>query len=57
MDEKYLEELRLNQEKFILYCDDQSTICLNKNLIFHLRFKHINIRYHWIRDILERKVS
>lgn len=57
MDEKYLEELRLNQEKFILYCDDQSTICLNKILIFHLRFKHINIRYHWIQDILERKVS
>ena len=54
--EKFLQELGLNQEKFILYCDNQIVIHLSKNSTFHSRSKHINVRYHWIRDVLEKKL-
>ncbi|KAI4332152.1 hypothetical protein L6164_017083 [Bauhinia variegata] len=38
-----------------LESDSQSAIHLSKNLTFHSRSKHIEVRYHWIRDALERK--
>jgi transposase InsO family protein len=34
----------------ILYCDNQGAIELAQNASFHARSKHINIRYHFIRD-------
>ncbi|CAL1361048.1 unnamed protein product [Linum trigynum] len=33
----------------------QSAIHLAKNASFHARSKHIDVRYHWIRDVLEMK--
>ena len=36
----------------MVYCDNQSVIHLNKNSIFHARSKHIEVRYHWMRDTL-----
>ena len=33
-------------------CDSQSAICLLKSQMFHVRMKHIEVRYHWIRDRL-----
>ncbi|CAL1389536.1 unnamed protein product [Linum trigynum] len=38
-----------------LFCDSQSAIHLAKNASFHARSKHIDVRYHWIRDVLEMK--
>ncbi|CAA0831359.1 Uncharacterized mitochondrial protein AtMg00300 [Striga hermonthica] len=32
-----------------------SAIHLSKNSSFHLRSKHIEVRYHWIRNVLESK--
>ena len=52
---KFLEELGLKQEKNVVYSDSQSVIHLSKNLTFHSRSKHIDVRYHWIRDVLESK--
>ena len=52
---KFLEELRLQQEKCVVYSDSQSVIHLSKNLTFHSRSKHINARYHWIHDVLQSK--
>jgi hypothetical protein len=40
----------------MLYCDSQSAIHLNKNSTFHSRSKHIDVRYHWIRDALDEKL-
>ena len=34
----------------VIYCDNQSCIQLSENPIFHNRSKHIEIRYHFIRD-------
>mgnify|MGYP003702715135 CR=1 FL=1 len=36
--------------------DSQSAIHLSKNFIFHSRSKHIDVRYHWIRDVLDSKL-
>lgn len=52
---KFLKELGIKQEKFVLYSDNQSAIHLSKNPSFHARSKHIDVRYHWIRDVLESK--
>ena len=40
----------------VIYCDNQSCIKISVNPIFHDRSKHIDIRYHHIRDCLQRKV-
>ena len=37
----------------MLGCDSQSAICLAKNARFHLRTKHIDVRYHFIREVLD----
>jgi hypothetical protein len=34
----------------VIHCDNQSCIKLSKNLVFHDRSKHIEIRYHFIHD-------
>jgi hypothetical protein len=34
----------------MIYCDNQSCIKLSENPVFHDRSKHIEIRYHFVRD-------
>ncbi|GKB17957.1 hypothetical protein Tco_0851880, partial [Tanacetum coccineum] len=36
-------------------CDNQSAIHLSRNATFHERTKHINVRYHFIKEIVESK--
>ncbi|RVW31340.1 Retrovirus-related Pol polyprotein from transposon TNT 1-94 [Vitis vinifera] len=43
---KFLQELGLQQERYLLYCDSQSAIHLSKNPTFHSRSKHIDVIYH-----------
>ena len=38
----------------VIHCDNQSCIRLSENPIFHDRYKHIKIRYHFIRDYVQR---
>jgi hypothetical protein len=38
----------------VIYCDNQSCIKLSENLVFHDQSKHIEIRYHFIRDYVQR---
>jgi hypothetical protein len=38
----------------VIYCDNQSCIQLSENPVFHDRSKHIEIRYHFIRDYVQR---
>ena len=33
-----------------IYCDSQTAIAIAKNPVHHPRTKHINIRYHFVRD-------
>ncbi|GKE84612.1 hypothetical protein Tco_1558354 [Tanacetum coccineum] len=49
----FLQELGFKQQRYVVLCDNQSAIHLAKNSMFHKRTKHIDIRYHWIRDAIE----
>ncbi|GJU43791.1 putative ribonuclease H-like domain-containing protein, partial [Tanacetum coccineum] len=40
-----------------IYIDNESTICIVKNLVFHSKTKHIEIRRHFIRDSYEKSLS
>ena len=55
MDEKILRRIRVETREDVVYSDSQSVIHLFKNSTFHLRSKHIDVIYHWIRDVLESK--
>jgi len=39
----------------IIHCDKQICVKLYENLEFHDRSKHIEIKYHYIEDMVQRK--
>ncbi|GJT06886.1 putative ribonuclease H-like domain-containing protein [Tanacetum coccineum] len=39
-----------------IFIDNESTICIIKNPMFHSKTKHIDIRHHFIRDSNEKKL-
>ncbi|GKB94458.1 hypothetical protein Tco_0980595 [Tanacetum coccineum] len=39
-----------------IFIDNNSTICIIKNPVFHSKTKHIEIRHHFIRDCNEKKL-
>ena len=51
----FFKELGMQQDEYVVYCDSQSAIDLSKNATYHSRTKHIEVRYHWIRDATEEK--
>lgn len=46
-----LSDLGLEQKSVTIHCDNQGAIHLAYNPIYHERIKHINIRYHFIRNV------
>ncbi|KAE8684439.1 GDSL esterase/lipase [Hibiscus syriacus] len=48
-----LGELGMEQKHIKVHCDSQSAIHLAKNHVYHARTKHIDVRYHFVREILE----
>nr|GEV71606.1 hypothetical protein [Tanacetum cinerariifolium] len=50
-----LEELGVKLNTVEVNCDNQGEIHLSRNHVFHERTKHINVRYHFIREVLEVK--
>ena len=40
----------------VVYYDNSSAIDISKNLVQHSKTKHIEIRYHFIRDLVERSI-
>ena len=53
---KILHDYGISQDTMCIFCDNTSTINLSKNLVQHLKLKHIEIWYHFIRDLVEEKV-
>ncbi|XP_070667876.1 secreted RxLR effector protein 161-like [Malus domestica] len=46
----------LNQEQYaptLVYCDNVSTIKLPRNPVMHGRSKHIDVRFHFLRDLVK----
>ena len=48
-------DLGINVEMPVLHCDSQSAIQLAKNPVFHAKTKHVDVKYHFIREVLEDK--
>ena len=46
----------LEIEATVILCDNQSCIKMTENPVFHDKSKHIEIRYHYIRDMVQRGV-
>ena len=42
-------------EPMILYCDNTSVINISKNLVMHTKTKHIEIKYHYLRKLVQDK--
>ncbi|PHT79761.1 hypothetical protein T459_17813 [Capsicum annuum] len=47
-------ELRKDLQITTVFCDNQSAIFLTKDQMFHERTKHIDIRYHFVSEIIGR---
>lgn len=53
---RFLREIGFDEATDIsMFCDNNSAIKLAENPIFHARSKHIDIRHHFIRDLLKNK--
>jgi hypothetical protein len=44
----------LEMRATVILCDNQSCIKMTENPVFHDRSKHIEFRYHYIRDMVQR---
>ena len=53
---KLLSDYGISQDTMVVYCDNSNAIDISKNPIQHSTTKHIKIRYHFIRDLVERKI-
>ena len=54
---RVLEKLGHKEENStLIQCDNNSTIQLSKNSVFHGRSKHIDIRFHFLRDLTRDKI-
>ena len=48
---RLVKELSLNQGGVQLHCNGQSAIYLAKHQVYHVRTKHIDVRFHKIREL------
>ena len=49
---RLVKELGIQQVGVLLYCDSQSAIYLAKNPVYYARTKHIDVRFHKIRELV-----
>ena len=53
MASRLLDDLGIDQDLLKINCDSMSVISLAKNEVYHARMKHIDVRFHFIREILD----
>ena len=51
--QELLDDLEMDQDLLKINCDSMSAIYLVKNQVYHVRTKHIDIRFHFVRKILD----
>ena len=51
-----LSKYNVTQDVMTLFCDNLSAINISKNPIQHSKTKHIDIRHHFIRELMEDRV-
>lgn len=47
----------LSAEQITLLVDNQSAIALSTNPMYQQRTRHIAVKYHWIRELLESGIA
>ena len=53
---KILHDYGISQDTMCVFCDNTSAINPSKNRAQHSKSKHIEIRYHFIRDMVKEKI-
>ena len=53
---KLLHDYEIPQDTMCVFCDNTSAINISKNPVQHSKSKHIEIRYLFIRDLVEEGV-
>ena len=53
---KLLHDYGITQDTICVFCDNTSAINLSKNPVQYSKSKHIEIQYHFIRDLVEEKI-
>ena len=53
---KLLHDYGITQDIMCVLCNNTSAINLSKNPVQHSKSKHIEIRCHFIRDLVEEKI-
>lgn len=48
--------MRINQDCVVVHCDNQSTIYLTKHQLFNEWSKHIDVKLHFVIDVVARGV-
>jgi hypothetical protein len=43
-------------EPIVIHCDNHSCIKLSENPVFHDGSKHIEMRYHYVRDMVQKNI-
>nr|GEY11387.1 retrovirus-related Pol polyprotein from transposon TNT 1-94 [Tanacetum cinerariifolium] len=43
-------------DKILIYCDSKAAISISCNPVQHLRTKHIDVRYHFIKEMVEKGI-
>ena len=52
---RILEDMKQHQKvSTVVHCDNQSTIAMTRNSVFHNRTRHIETRHHFIRELVDK---
>ena len=51
-----LHDYGLQSDTLLMFCDNLSVINISKNLVKHSRTKHIDIRHHFLHDLVDPKL-
>ena len=51
-----LTDYGMDSNPLLVHCNNQSAINISKNPVMHSKTKHIAIRYHFVRDLVEAKI-
>ena len=53
---RFFKELSVKQKYYVVYIDRQSATHLSENSSFYSKSKHINVKCHWMQDVLNLKL-
>ena len=52
---RFLQQLGMKQERSIIHCNSQRALDLSKNAMNYSCTKHIDVKYHWLRQAVEEQ--